>query len=191
MTSTIIAPLVAAHQPSTSHRPNPAALPVELGVIDDIERDDNARGPMRDETDTAFFDLVQQLLVVPSAGPACCGQIMEPTGAPGCWRCPQCGATVTPFHLATAAPAAPTSQYSCCGRPMTQRGVSRWECDRCHGWTEESAHHISTASTPPAPLPQRQKIAPPREHGGPVPPQHPGRQHPHIAPANSLVSVGR
>jgi hypothetical protein len=71
--------------------------------IDRQEREDNQRGPERDETDTA--GLVDELLaalfpkLVPTAGPPCCGQAMVSIG-PGCWRCEACGNTLTPLHAA-------------------------------------------------------------------------------------------
>ncbi len=83
--------------------------------------------------------------LVPAAGPACCGVLMEPTGSPGCWKCLRCGLTVTPFRLAVGGP---TAQYECCGVPMTRRG-NRWECDECFGWA--TAHHRPAADTQPHP----------------------------------------
>jgi hypothetical protein len=159
VTATIIAPLVASHQTQPSHCPTRSGLDEARcpnpstatgGIIEDIERDARDTDlPELDETDTAFLDVVQMLAapLVPVAGPACCGGLMTETG-PGCWRCQVCGLTLTPFHL-TATTGSPTNQYSCCGRPMEQRG-SRWECVVCSGWTED----FPTGSTLPTPISQ-------------------------------------
>ena len=94
--TTIIAPARRAGQ---------LPLRPQLGGIEDMEQEDNDRGFELDETDTARFVSVDQLLaalareLLPAAGPFCCGQEMTGSGS-GCWYCPSCGAALTPLNAA-------------------------------------------------------------------------------------------
>jgi hypothetical protein len=134
VTATIIAPLKGRHQTQPSH------CPASLGVIEDIEREAReADRPELDETDTAHFaqELTQLLAapLVPVAGPACCGGLMTETN-PGCWKCPTCGLTLTPFHLT-----APAAEIRCCGRPLRYDAkTGQWYCPTCYASDQSSGY---------------------------------------------------
>jgi hypothetical protein len=67
-----------------------------LGLVDDIEREDDQRGLVDVDELLAAMEL-DLLGIRPVAGPPCCGQTMIDLGG-GSWQCDVCGATVTPFR---------------------------------------------------------------------------------------------
>ncbi|MFJ8982579.1 hypothetical protein [Streptomyces sp. NPDC102282] len=110
------------------------------GLAKDMERDDNGRGFERDETDTAFRQLVDHLVVdgddrARSAGRHARRTLAEM--APGYERQPVLLLT-RPLDFRSADDACPSCGYwKCrCGgiAPAPAENSGQLQCDRCSGW---------------------------------------------------------
>ncbi|MEF9915692.1 hypothetical protein RJT17_37280 [Streptomyces sp. P5-A9] len=110
------------------------------GLADDMERDDNRRGFERDETDTAFHRLVDQLVVDGDDRARSAGRQTRRTLAemdPGYQRQPVL-LLARPLTFRSANDACPLCGFwKCrCGgiAPAPAESSGQLQCDQCSGW---------------------------------------------------------